>query len=52
MLLAAAVTATGIRAPLSAMRERGWGAPLTIILVSSAVALLLALVASLLVLHS
>ena len=46
MLLAAAVTATGIRAPMSAMRERGWGAPLGIILTSSAVALVLAVVTS------
>lgn len=51
LLLAAAVTATGIRAPLSAMRSRGWGAPLAIILTSSAVALGLALVASALVLN-
>jgi len=51
MLLAAAVTATGIRAPLSAMRERGWGAPLAIILAPSAVALCLALIASVLLLR-
>ncbi|SFF82709.1 conserved hypothetical integral membrane protein [Novosphingobium sp. CF614] len=49
MLLAAAVTATGIRAPLSAMRERGWRAPLAIILASSMVALALALIASLVI---